>query len=60
MEKIRQFVNPGEGRVVMCEWNEKNGAWCCQSAAEERFNLCSDKMEPVYTELKGAGYEENR
>ena len=60
MEKIRQFVNPEEGRVVNCEWNQQHGAWVCQSASEERFNCCSDVMEPLYTELKAAGYEEDR
>ena len=60
MEKIRQFVNSDEGRVVNCEWNQAHGAWVCQSAAEERFNCCSDGMEDLFQELKSAGYQEDR
>ena len=60
MEKIRQFVNADEARMVMCEWNQAHGAWMCQSAGEERFNVCSENMEPVYTELRQAGYAEER
>lgn len=54
---MRQFVNPGLGRVVSCEWDARHGAWCCTSE-EARFNLCSSSLVTFYDELRRAGFEE--